>query len=55
MDASALQVLRDNIESMEHVHQLRILEIIKNNNIEYTENSNGIFRFNSVFAVLTFS
>ena len=43
MDASALQVLRDNIESMEHVHQLRILEIIKNNNIEYTENSNGIF------------
>jgi len=43
MDANALQVLRDGIESMEHVHQLRILEIIKNNNIEYTENSNGIF------------
>jgi len=43
MDTNALQMLRDSIESMEKVHQLRILEIIKNNNIDYTENTNGIF------------
>lgn len=35
--------LRDNIEDMEHIHQLRILEIINKETKDYTENSNGIF------------
>lgn len=43
MDINELTTLRDQIESMEHIHQLRVLEIIKNYNTEYTENSNGIF------------
>ena len=35
--------LRDNIEDMERIHQLRILEIVNKETKEYTENSNGIF------------
>ena len=43
MNGSELTMLRDKIEEMDHLHQLGILEIIKKGNIDYTENSNGVF------------
>ena len=43
MDSCKLTALRDQIESMESIHQLRVLDIIQKHNIVYTENSNGIF------------
>lgn len=41
--ANNITNLRDTIEDMEHIHQLRILEIVNKETKEYTENSNGIF------------
>jgi hypothetical protein len=38
-----LTSLRDNIENMEKIHQVHILKIFKKYNVEYTENTNGIF------------
>ena len=38
-----LKQLRDNIESMDNIHQIHILKILKENNINFTENINGIF------------
>ena len=38
-----LKNLRDIIENLDTIHQLNILKILKNNNINYTENNNGIF------------
>ena len=38
-----LTSLRDNIENLDKIHQLHILKIFKKYNIEFTENSNGIF------------
>jgi len=38
-----LTTIRDDIENMEKIHQLNILQIFNRNDIEYTENSNGIF------------
>ena len=43
MNTEYLQNLRDEIEKMEPIHQLRIFEIIKNKKLSYTENNNGIF------------
>ncbi len=43
MNNTALTTLRDQIEGMEHIHQLRVLEIIRKGNMDYTENANGIF------------
>ena len=35
--------LRNKIQSLEKIHQLHILKIINDNNIPYTENTNGVF------------
>lgn len=43
MNTEYLQNLRDEIEKMEPIHQLRIFDIIKNKKLSYTENNNGIF------------
>jgi len=38
-----LKRLRDNIEKMERIHQIHIFKILKENQIEFTENNNGVF------------
>jgi hypothetical protein len=38
-----LITLRDSIEKMEKIHQMHVFKILKKSNIEFTENSNGIF------------
>ena len=43
MNNKELLVIRDEIEKMEKIHQVHILKIFKKNNIDFTENSNGIF------------
>lgn len=43
MNNNELLVIRDEIEKMEKIHQVHILKIFKKNNIDFTENSNGIF------------
>lgn len=35
--------LRDTIQNMDPIHQVNILKIIKKNQVDFTENSNGIF------------
>ena len=36
-------ILRDKIQSLEKFHQIEIFRIFKTQNINYTENRNGIF------------
>lgn len=43
MDNTDLFKIRDEVEKMEKIHQVNILKIFKKYNIEFTENSNGIF------------
>ena len=40
-----LEILRDKIQNIEDdsQHHLKILEILKVNNVNYSENSNGVF------------
>lgn len=38
-----LTALRDKIEKLEKHQHLQIVKIIQNNNIDFTENRNGIF------------
>lgn len=40
-----LEILRDKIQNIknESQHHLKILEILKSNNVNYSENSNGVF------------
>ena len=40
-----LEILRDKIQNIEDdsQHHLKILEILKNDNANYSENSNGVF------------
>lgn len=42
-DIDNLKKIRDIIEKMNKIQQVHILKILKDNNIEYSENSNGIF------------
>ena len=42
-DISELKQLRDHIENMDTIHQIHIFKILKQNQIEYTENNNGVF------------
>ena len=42
-DINDLKRLRDSIEKMERIHQIHIFKILKENQIEFTENSNGVF------------
>ena len=38
-----LITLRENIQNLSKFHQLEVFRILKKNNVEYTENRNGIF------------
>jgi len=38
-----LKNLRNDIEKLDKIHQIHILGVLKSANIEYTENTNGIF------------
>ena len=38
-----LEKIRNTIERMDKIYQIDIFDIIKKNNIFYTENNNGIF------------
>ena len=42
-DINELKQLRDHIENMDTIHQIHIFKILKKNQIEYTENNNGVF------------
>ena len=42
-DINELKRLRDHIENMDSIHQVHIFKILKQNQIEYTENNNGVF------------
>ena len=42
-DIDNLKKIRDMIERMNKIQQVHILKILKDNKIEYSENSNGIF------------
>ena len=42
-DINELKLLRDHIEIMDSIHQVHIFKILKQNQIEYTENNNGVF------------
>ena len=35
--------LRDSIEAMDQIHQVNILAILKEHNVDHTENVNGVF------------
>ena len=43
MNISEITILKNEIEEIEKIHHLKIFKIIKNNNIKYSENRNGIF------------
>ena len=43
MEHEILISLRDKMEKMNNIHHLKFLEIIKNHNIQFSENRNGIF------------
>ena len=38
-----IQKLRDNIEKLDKLHHIHIFKLVKENNVDYTENTNGIF------------
>ncbi len=42
-NVSYLKKLKKKIEQLDMCHHTKILSIIKNNNINYSENKNGIF------------
>ena len=42
-DFNKLIQLKNQIENMDKIHHIKILNILKNNNIKYSENRNGIF------------
>ena len=42
-DLNNLLLLKNQIENINKIHHIKILNILKNNNIKYSENRNGIF------------
>ena len=42
-DLNNLILLKNQIENIDKIHHIKILNILKNNNIKYSENRNGIF------------
>ena len=42
-DLNNLIQLKNQIENIDKIHHVKILKILKNNNIKYSENRNGIF------------
>ena len=43
MDSNILNNLKYQIENLDKIHHPKILQIIKNNEIKFSENRNGIF------------
>ena len=43
MDDNSLISLRDQIKGLDHLHQVRIFNMIKMEGVEHTENTNGVF------------
>ena len=43
MDYNKLINLRNTVENLDAIYHLEILQILKDNNVNYTENRNGIF------------
>ena len=43
MDSQKLMTIRNKIEKMNKIHHVKFFEILKNNNIPFSENRNGIF------------
>ena len=43
MDYSQLVIIRNTIENLDDSHHPEVLRILKDNNVSYTENRNGIF------------
>jgi hypothetical protein len=43
MNIENLQDLKNEITKLEKIHHLKIFKILKNNDIKYSENRNGIF------------
>ena len=43
MDTKLLIDLKNEIESIDKIHHIKILKILKNNGIKFSENRNGIF------------
>tara|TARA_Y100000816_G_C26092394_1_gene577467 strand:- start:163 stop:465 length:303 start_codon:yes stop_codon:yes gene_type:complete len=43
MNHNLLVSLRNKMENMNNIHHLKFFEIIKNHNIQFSENRNGIF------------
>ena len=42
-DLNNLLLLKNQIENIDKIHHIKILNILKNKNIKYSENRNGIF------------
>ena len=49
MDTKLLIDLKNEIESIDKIHHIKILKILKNNGIKFSENRNGIFINMNVF------
>ena len=43
MDIKKLQQLKMTIESLDKLHHIKILQIINNNKLKFSENRNGVF------------
>ena len=43
MDTKLLIDLKNEIQSIDKIHHIKILKILKNNGIKFSENRNGIF------------
>ena len=43
MNVNILQKLKNDITKLDKIHHLKILKILKDNNIKYSENRNGVF------------
>jgi hypothetical protein len=42
-DSLNLITLKNKIENLDKIHHIKILNILKNNSVKYSENRNGIF------------
>ena len=43
LDSQKLMTIRNKIEKMNKIHHVKFFEILKNNDIPFSENRNGIF------------
>ena len=49
METKKLKLLQNDIDKLDKIHHLKILKILKDNDIKYSENRNGIFVNMNVF------